>query len=157
MFDETTESSFMDKARNVSDHLHGLYSTESKNAFQQSWYGSLLSGMRGYLYGMITHRFAQNRFNVAQKRSVEGFMNTAAKTYFGIFADWGNKENRYGSLMGALMSGALTGMAAHVLSFISPTAGIALSTLNLAKGAPMMIWGSEKTHAAMIEAGYHES
>lgn len=148
----------MDKCRNITDHMHGLYSTESKNAFQQKWYGALLAGMRGYLFGMVTHRFAQNRYNVAQRRSVEGYMNTAAKTYFGIFADWNNKENRYGSLIGALHSGAITGMAAHVLSFISPTTGIALSLLNLAKGIPMTIW-DDKTHdveSAMRNAGYHE-
>jgi hypothetical protein len=58
LFNENTESAFMDKCRNITDHMHGLYSTESKNAFQQKWYGALLAGMRGYLFGMVTHRFA---------------------------------------------------------------------------------------------------
>jgi len=85
-------------------------------------------------------------------------MNTAAKTYFDIFASWNNKENRYGSLIGALSSGAITGMAAHVLSFISPTTGIILSALNLAKTAPMIIWDNKTSgiETAMRNAGYHE-
>lgn len=96
------------------------------------------------MFGMITHRYGRNRYSLAQKKNVEGHLWTAAKTYYGIVSDWDNKDNWYGSFLGASMSGVLTGSAAQAISLISPTCGIIMASLNLAKGIPMWIWGRER-------------
>ena len=92
-FNEDDESAFMDKCRNICNRLHGIYNTEDKVAFQQNFYGSLVTAMRGYALGMINRRYADSRFNVAQDKVVEGSSNTAFKVLMSALFDINNMDN----------------------------------------------------------------
>ena len=93
VYNETDESAFMDKCRNICNRLHGIYNTEDKVAFQQNFYGSLVMAMRGYALGMANRRFADSRFNVQQGKVVEGSYNTAFKMLLSAFYDIHNMDN----------------------------------------------------------------
>lgn len=92
-FNEDDESAFMDKCRNICNRLHGIYNTEDKVAFQQNFYGNLVTAMRGYALGMINRRYADSRFNVAQDKVVEGSSNTAFKVLVSALWDINNMDN----------------------------------------------------------------
>ena len=92
-FNEDDESAFMDKCRNICNRLHGIYNTEDKVAFQQNFYGNLVTAMRGYALGMINRRYADSRFNVAQDKVVEGSSNTAFKVLMSALFDINNMDN----------------------------------------------------------------
>lgn len=92
-FNEDDEAAFMDKCRNICNRLHGIYNTEDKVAFQQNFYGSLVTSMRGYALGMMNRRFADSRFNVSQNKVVEGSYNTGFKVAMSAFYDIYNMDN----------------------------------------------------------------
>ena len=93
VFNEDDESAFMDKCRNICNRLHGIYNSEDKVAFQQNFYGSLVTSMRGYALGMINRRYANSKYNVAQGKVVEGNYNTAFKVLASAFYDINNMDN----------------------------------------------------------------
>ena len=78
-YNTSDESAFMDKCRNITNRLHGIYNSEDKVAFQQNFYGNLVMAMRGYALGMINRRYAGSKFNVPQNKVVEGSYNTFLK------------------------------------------------------------------------------
>ena len=92
-YNTTDESEFMDKCRNICNRLHGIYNSEDKVAFQQIWYGNLVTSMRGYALGMVNRRFADSRYNVPQKKVVEGSYNTALKVFLSAIYNANNMYN----------------------------------------------------------------
>ena len=93
LYNESDESAFMDKCRNICNRLHGIYNAEDKVALQQNFVGNLIMAMRGYALGMYNRRFANDRFNVPQGKDVEGSWLTFAKVCASIwrtggFASW---------------------------------------------------------------------
>lgn len=159
-FNEDTELDFLSKAMNITDHLHGLYKTQSQSKFQQEWWTNLVSRMMGYLFGMITHRFKQMAYNIAQEKNDEGYLNTALKTYIDIFVSINNPENRNTAVNAAAMSGFGTGTLAHTLAFFDPLTGIILSGINLAKFLGYSYWNRKAEKAGgglkdqMLASGY---
>lgn len=92
-FNESDESEFMDKCRNICNRLHGIYNSEDKVTFQQNFYGNLVMAMRGYALGMINRRYAGSKYNVPQNKVVEGNYVTAAKVLMSSFWDINNMDN----------------------------------------------------------------
>lgn len=93
VFNVDDEAVFMSKCRNICNRLHGIYNTEDKVCFQQNFYGSLVTSMRGYALGMVNRRYSRSKFNVAQKKVVEGTTNTALKVFASILFDIYNADN----------------------------------------------------------------
>lgn len=93
VYNQSDESAFMDKCRNICNRLHGIYNSEDKVAFQQNFYGNLVTSMRGYALGMINRRYAGNKFNVPQNKAVEGSYNTAFKVLVSGLMDFNNMDN----------------------------------------------------------------
>jgi len=93
VFNADDESEFMDKCRNICNRLHGIYNSEDKVTFQQNFYGSLVTSMRGYALGMINRRYAGSKFNVPQGKVVEGNYDTAFKVLMSAFYDINNMDN----------------------------------------------------------------
>lgn len=163
VYTEFDESAFMDLCRNITNKLHGIYNMEDQNELQQQWYLSLLSGMRGYIFGMITNRFMPNRFNALQKQRVEGYIDTAAKTLWGTFADIGNMRNWKGSALGAAMSGFLPGSIVAGTNFTGGlglffmpmgwTVGLCAANILL---SGIMFAKSGKVQKAMAASNYSE-
>lgn len=73
------ESLFMDKAREISNRLHGIYNSQDKTAFHQMWYGNAVLSMKGYALGMLERRFSGAHYSTVLGQEVEGSLNTAAK------------------------------------------------------------------------------
>lgn len=81
------ESSFMDKAREINNRMHGIYNNQDKVALQQNIFGNMLLAMRGYALGLIERRFSQSKYSVALGGESEGSMNTLAKVIASTFTD----------------------------------------------------------------------
>ena len=81
------ESSFMDKAREINNRLHGIYNNQDKVAFTQTWYGNAVLAMRGWALGMAERRFASNHYSVALGHNVEGSLVTFAKAIVNATTD----------------------------------------------------------------------
>lgn len=164
VFTESDESAFMDLCRNMTNKLHGIYNMEDQNMLQQHWYMALLSGMRGYIYGMITNRFMPNRFSTIQKQRTEGYTNTALKTLWGLFSDIGNTKAWKGSAMGCAMSGFIPGnlvagtniLGGQGIPFLPMSVTAILCVANLALSGYMFAFKSGKTQKAMAKAKYSE-
>ena len=92
-YNETDESAFMDKCRNICNRLHGIYNTEDKVCFQQNFYGNLVMALRGYALGMINRRYAASSYNVPQGKVVEGSYNTSLKVLASALYNINNAEN----------------------------------------------------------------
>lgn len=81
------ESSFMDKAREINNRMHGIYNNQDKVALQQSIFGNMLLAMRGYALGLMERRYSQSKYSVALGGESEGSMNTLAKVIASTFTD----------------------------------------------------------------------
>lgn len=81
------ESSFMDKAREINNRMHGIYNNQDKVALQQSIFGNMLLAMRGYALGLMERRYSQSKYSVALGGESEGSMNTLAKVLASTFTD----------------------------------------------------------------------
>lgn len=81
------ESSFMDKAREINNRMHGIYNNQDKVALQQSIFGNMLLAMRGYALGLMERRFSQSKYSVALGGESEGSLNTVAKVIASTFTD----------------------------------------------------------------------
>lgn len=79
IWSQKTESDLMDKAREISIRMHGIYNKQDMVAFQQSWYGKAVLSMRGYALGMIERRYGKHKFSFATGTDMEGSWNTSAK------------------------------------------------------------------------------
>lgn len=139
-FNEEDESDFMNKCRNITNRLHGIYNTEDKVAFQQNFYGNLVMAMRGYALGMANRRYASSKYNVPQGIVNEGNYNTAFKVLLGALAAFRDFENWKGALEATFMT------IASVLSFGLPLS----SRINWAKE-----W-QYKIRADMKKAGFSD-
>ena len=73
------ESSFMDKAREINNRMHGIYNNQDKVAFSQNWFGNALLAMKGWALGMMERRFGREHYSVALGHNVEGSLNTFLK------------------------------------------------------------------------------
>lgn len=83
------ESIFMDKARELTIRMHGIYNSQDTVAFQQTLFGNMMLAMRGYALGFLERRFGGSKYNTALGGEVEGSMITAAKVIASMFTDRG--------------------------------------------------------------------
>lgn len=81
------ETSFMDKAREINNRLHGIYNRQDKVAFTQAWYGNAVLAMRGWAIGMAERRFSGNHYSITLGHDVEGSLVTLAKVLLNCRAD----------------------------------------------------------------------
>ena len=81
------ESSFMDKAREINNRMHGIYNNQDKVALQQSIFGNMLLAMRGYALGLMERRYSQSKYSVALGGESEGSMSTLGKVIASTFTD----------------------------------------------------------------------
>lgn len=78
-WNQTDESDFMNKAREINIRLHGIYNSYDGVAFQQSIYGQLLLSMRQYALGLLERRISASKFNTMLGEETEGTLTTLAK------------------------------------------------------------------------------
>lgn len=83
------ESTFMDKAREINNRLHGIYNNQDKVAFQQNMFGNMLLAMRGYALGMLERRYGASKYSVILDGETEGSMRSLAKVIASTFTDRG--------------------------------------------------------------------
>lgn len=83
------ESDFTNKAREISNRMHGIYNNIDKVAFQQTLFGNMLLAMKGYALGLAERRFSQSKYSVALDQESEGSLVTAAKVIMSTFTDKG--------------------------------------------------------------------
>ena len=83
------ESTFMDKAREINNRLHGIYNNQDKVAFQQNMFGNMLLAMRGYALGMLERRFGTSKYSTILGGETEGSMRSLAKVIASTFTDRG--------------------------------------------------------------------
>lgn len=93
------ESTFMDKAREINNRMHGIYNNQDKVTLQQSLFGNMLLAMRGYALGMMERRFGASKYSAVLGGETEGSTRTLAKVIMNGFTD---KEG-FGLLMRSLV------------------------------------------------------
>lgn len=83
------EALFVDRAREISDRLHGIYNRMDKTWAHQTIVGNMALVMRGYALGMMQRRFGTAKYNVALGTDVEGSYNTLNKMLWASATDKG--------------------------------------------------------------------
>lgn len=142
IFTEDTESKIVNKAKNITGRLHGLYQEAQHNYVQQQWYTRLLSGMKGYSFGMFTHRYANSRFNAVLRKRTEGAKSTVFKLIYDLVHSLPNSDTRSAAWAGLNASGIGSGvLASPLVAALCPPVALTFASINLLKGLPMMIWG----------------
>jgi hypothetical protein len=71
----------MDKCRNITNRLHGIYNAEDKTAMHNNFFGNLFLAMKGYALGYIGRNFSENYYNTILGKSTEGSYNTMLKMF----------------------------------------------------------------------------
>ena len=139
-YNSVDESEFMNKCRNITNRLHGIYNTEDRVAFQQNFYGNLVMSMRGYALGMANRRYASNTYNLPQGKNTEGNYNTAFKALVMTLTRFADYENWLGAAEATFMtlaSGMLGGLPLYNISLFEK-------------------W-QHKIHADMKRAGFNDN
>lgn len=67
-YNEQDEADFMAEARQLVNHMHGIYDRDNKGTISQSLIGQMWSCMKGYMFGMIAKAFTGNRYNIFHER-----------------------------------------------------------------------------------------
>ena len=111
------ESSFMDKAREINDRMHGIYNNQDRVAFQQSIYGNALMAMKGYALGMAERRFGVNKHNTMLNGESEGSLRTAAKVIVSMFTDKGGWKTTIKALLLPVINPRGTKLAMYKAGF----------------------------------------
>lgn len=83
------ESDFMNKAREISNRLHGIYNNQDKVMFQQNLMGNMIASMKGYALGMLERRVGVNKYNTVLQNESEGSLRTLVKVLGSTFTDRG--------------------------------------------------------------------
>lgn len=84
---EADEINFMDKAKEVSDRLHGIYNRMDKTWMHQHIFTNMLLVMKGYALGMMQRRFGTAKHSIALDQDVEGSVRTFLKMLSYTFTD----------------------------------------------------------------------
>lgn len=92
-FSSTDESAFLDKCRNITNRLHGIYNMEDKTVMHNNIVGNMFLAMKGYALGYINRNFSENYYNFTLGKSVEGSYNTLYKVMRMAFASIYNADN----------------------------------------------------------------
>lgn len=87
------DSSFMNKAREISNRMHGVYNNIDKVGLQQSIAGNMMLAMKGYALGLMERRFGRNKYSVLLEKDVEGSLVTLAKVFSSMFVEKGGFKN----------------------------------------------------------------
>lgn len=78
-WNDNDEINFMDKAKEISDRLHGIYNRMDKTWAHQNIFSNMLLVMKGYALGMLQRRFGVAKHSIALDTDVEGSVRTFAK------------------------------------------------------------------------------
>lgn len=78
---DNDEARFVNKAREISIRLHGIYNNYDKVAFSQNMYGNALLAMRGWALGMLERRVAGSHYSIALGHDVEGSITSVMKVW----------------------------------------------------------------------------
>ena len=92
----------MDKCRNITNRLHGIYNSEDKTTMHQNFFGNLFMAMKGYALGYINRNFAPNSYNLTVGKSTEGSFQTLGKVLAYYFSGMDSVDN-WKALTEALM------------------------------------------------------
>lgn len=76
---KSDETSFMMRAREINNRLHGIYNKEDKTAWHQNWYTNAVLAMKGWALGNIEMMYSSNHYSLSLGVNTEGFLNTALK------------------------------------------------------------------------------
>lgn len=69
---EKVEATFIAKAREINNRMHGVYNKIDKTALHQNIVGNMWLSMKGYALGLIERRFATSKESAVLDHSVEG-------------------------------------------------------------------------------------
>jgi len=158
-YNEDDESMFMDKARNITNRLHGIYNQEDKVVLQQNIVGNLWMAMKGYALGMVNRRFGNNRYNIFQQRNTEGTFNTALKVMASIRGQSSWKAAREGLFMGGMFTGIPVTIGEWFFAGSMAVPLAALAGVGVAAG----LYGlfnrkfQDKVRADMMKEGFSET
>lgn len=121
-FDETKESSFNDRAREVTNRMHGVYNKMDKTWAHRTLIGSMFLTMKGYAIGLIQRRFggisnafksedAQEHlgYSVALHGETEGTLTTMIKMAFNQ-RSWSDASLFFRALLWPVGKGFITAM-----------------------------------------------
>lgn len=97
--DETT---FMDKAREINNRMHGIYNNQDKVSFHGQWYTNAFLAMKGYALGMMERRFSPAHYSAALDTDVEGSIATMGKLWFSIFSK--EVDTNFGTALAATIA-----------------------------------------------------
>lgn len=75
------EAKFINRAREVTIRLHGIYNNYDKVALSQNIWGNAFLAMKGWALGMAERRFASDHYNISLGHNVEGSITTVLKVW----------------------------------------------------------------------------
>lgn len=91
IFDASAEATFVAKAQEVTNRMHGVYNHLDKTVMHRSLLGMLLLPFKGYSFGMIQRRFGGllggAKYNIALDHEDEGSVTTSIKAKAKILKD----------------------------------------------------------------------
>lgn len=79
-FNSNDMATFTNKARLVTNNMHGVYNKADKTVLHRTIFGMLLLPFKGYAFGMINKRWGAAHYNVLLDREFEGYHKATAKT-----------------------------------------------------------------------------
>lgn len=79
-FNDTDMHAFSQKARLITNNMHGVYNQADKTMVHRSFLGMLLLPFKGYAFGMINKRWGSAHYNVLLDREFEGFHAATLKS-----------------------------------------------------------------------------
>lgn len=178
-FNTDDETAFLNKCRNVTNRLHGVYNAEDKPVLSQHWFGNLWLAMKGYALGMVNRRFSENKWNIAQSNEIleedakkgtvkkgirtEGNLNTVAKVFASLFSRTNAKASAQALFMANLPFGVAT--MAGASNFIPFLSAFAAPLVPVAAPIGLTLTGymmfnkkfSNKIKADMLQMGFSEN
>lgn len=79
-YDHHARQDFEDRARQITNLMHGVYNSLDKPTLSREAYGGMMLSMKGYLLGIVEKRYGRNKYSVALGRQFEGSHVTFWKT-----------------------------------------------------------------------------
>ena len=99
LYENTKQQDFEDRARVLTNNMHGVYNGLDKPTASRTLLGSAMLTLRGYLLGIIERRFGSNKYSVALGRRTEGSTVSMLKAAIQIFeADYEHKIKKDGTI-----------------------------------------------------------
>lgn len=80
-WNDNDEANFINKAREISIRLHGIYNNYDKVTLSQNLYGNAVLALRAWALGMLERRVASSHYSMALGHDVEGSLNTVMKVW----------------------------------------------------------------------------